>query len=177
MYPSRDLREQALNAVAMETGRAGDWRRKRRAERSTAIVALAMCVHTCIEERGISRTTALPIYPGGGSTPPDQSWRLPHFGQARRRRTLLDGLLDAPRPPHTSQAMLDARAEDQARIAEQQRRDREHAKHVVKLQADEAAREQQQREAEVKRVLAAMPPERRAKAQKRFNLPKELAND
>ena len=49
------------------------------------------------------------IYPGNGSTATDQAWRRPYFGLERRRRTLIDGLVDAPRPERPSQALLDIR--------------------------------------------------------------------
>jgi phage terminase large subunit-like protein len=173
MYPSRDLREEALNAVAVETGRAWRLAKEKASRKIDAVVALAMCVHACIEERGVSRTTAAAIYPGGGSTPPDNAWRLPYFGLRPKRRSLLDGLMNAPRPPHTSQAMLDARAEEAAAIAHQERLDRESAKHVERLRDDEAKRQQQQREADYRTTLAAMPPEERERARKRFGSPKE----
>ena len=82
--------------------------------------------------------------------------------------------MNAPQPLHTSQAMLDARAEDAAIIAEQERRDRETARHIQRLQDDEARRQQQQRDADAAAALAQLPPAQRAKARQKFGLPKEL---
>ena len=169
MYPSRDLREQALAAVAVETGRAWRLAKEKTNKKIDAIVALAMAVHTCIEERGVSRTTAAVIMPGGAQY--DDSWRHRYYpGAYATRRTLIDGLATAPKPTHTSQAMLDARAEEQAIIAEQERRDRASAKHVQQMRDDERRQQQQQRDAAAIAALDAMSPEQRAKARKRFGV-------
>jgi hypothetical protein len=75
MYYAADLREQALNVVALETGRGWRLAKEKTSRKIDAIVAMAMAVHTLIEELakpdlGPSAAVVLP-----GELPPKMIWR------------------------------------------------------------------------------------------------------
>jgi hypothetical protein len=72
MYFAANLREQALNAVAVETGRGWRLAKEKASRKIDGMVALAMAVHTAIEEAGRFTDVLAYILPGqqvtGGDT-------------------------------------------------------------------------------------------------------------
>jgi phage terminase large subunit-like protein len=131
LYVAKDLRDQALNAVALETGRGWRLAKDKTSKKIDAIVALAMAVHTAIAERGVSRTTVAAIT--AESVPrPDRSWRDKYFKRPSTPRRA--------EPSYQSYEMQSWNQE-RAEVAARQAADaRAYHDHLRKLEAAERAR-------------------------------------
>jgi phage terminase large subunit-like protein len=103
MYVAPELREMALNAVALETPRGFRLAKERTSRKVDGVVALAMAIFTAIEEGARSRTSAAVVMP---SATVDLSWQDRYFGIRPKADPLARwGLVPAPKREQMSDAM------------------------------------------------------------------------
>jgi hypothetical protein len=152
MYYAADLREQALNAVAVEAGRGWRLAKEKASRKIDAIVALAMAVHLAIAEATRSRDAVAVILPNRGAAGPDVSWQDKYFarGGAGRAR----GLSAAPERATPSHALLDLREENLREEAALRRFYAEQAAHARQLEKQAQQERARQREADVRADVA-----------------------
>jgi hypothetical protein len=120
MYPAADLREQALNAVAVETGRGWRLAKEKTSRKIDGVVALAMAVHELIEQLAkpdYGPTIAAIMPTNAEGRPSDGAWRARYFTP----RPSAVVTVPRPRGPVESREVVATRGLMDAAVTERQK--------------------------------------------------------
>jgi phage terminase large subunit-like protein len=121
MYPAADLREQALNAVAVETGRGWRLAKEKTSRKIDGVIALAMAVHELIEQLAkpdYGPTIAAIVPSDAEGQPSDGLWRARYFTPRPQAVTTASR---RPRRPVESREVVETRRLMDAAVADRQR--------------------------------------------------------